>query len=137
MKKTVCIFVCMLLITIPILSASSGEDKGAALEIEVFGGLHTGVKIRNIGDTDALFVSWNITAQGGLLKKINISSSGVVASLPPYDDSVELVITLPSDQIRGFGKLTIKVTADSLLTSEIEKEVDVFLLFFFMIIMPK
>jgi len=137
MKKMIGIFVCMLLISVPVLSVSSAEDKGAALEIEIFGGLHTGAKIRNIGDTDALFVFWNITAEGGLLKKINVSSSGMVGSLPPYDDSVELVITLPSDQIRGFGKLTIKVTADSLFTSEIEKEVDVFLLFFFMIILPK
>jgi hypothetical protein len=137
MKKIIGIFICMLLISIPVLSVSSAEDKGAALEIEVFGGLHTGVTIRNVGDTDALFVYWNITAEGGFIKKINVTSSGVVASLPPNnDDMVELKITLPSDQIRGFGKITIKVRAGSLLTSEIEKEVDGFLLFFFLILLP-
>ena len=135
-KKILGIFVSMLLISVPVLSVSSSEDQGAALEIEIFGGLHSGAKIRNIGDTDALFVYWNISAEGGLIKKINVSYDGIVGSLPPYDDMVELVITFPSDQIRGFGRVTIKITAGSLLTSEIVKEVDGFLLFFFMILLP-
>ncbi len=135
-KKVLGIFVFMLLIVSPVLSVSSAEDSGAALELEIFGGLHTGAIIRNIGDTDALFVFWNVSAEGGFIKKINVTSSGVVGSLPPHDGIVDLVITLPSDQIRGFGRVKIKVTADSLLTSDIEKEVDGFLLFFFMIILP-
>jgi hypothetical protein len=135
-KKVLGIFVCMLLIVVPVLSVSSAEDSGAALEIEIFGGLHTGAIIRNIGDTYSLFVFWNVSAEGGFIKKINVASSGVVGSLPPHDGIVDLVITLPSDQIRGFGRVKIKVTADSLFTSDIEKEVDGFLLFFFMIILP-
>lgn len=130
------IFVLMLFISVPVLSVSSAEERGAALEIEIFGGLHTGAKIRNIGDSDALFVFWNVSAEGGFIKKINVSTSGVVGSLPPHEGMVDLVITLPSDQIRGFGRVKIKVTADSLFTSEINKEVDGFLLFFFMIILP-
>ncbi len=136
-KKILGIFVCMLLIAVPVLTVTSAEDKGAALEIEIFGGLCTGIIIRNVGDTDALFVIWNVSVDGGFIKIINVSSSGVVGSLPPYNGIVELVITLPSDQIRGFGRVTIKVTADSLFTSKIEKEVDGFLLFFFMILLPQ
>jgi len=135
-KKILGIFVFILLINIPVLSVSSVEDKGAALEIEIFGGLHTGAKIRNIGDTDALFVFWNVSAKGGFIKNINVSTSGVVGSLPPHNSMVDLVITLPSDKIRGFGIVKIMVTAGSLFTSEINKEVDGFLLFFFMIILP-
>jgi len=136
-KKILGIFVCMLLIAVPVLTVTSAEDRVAALEIEIFGGFHTGAIIRNVGDTDAIFVIWNVSAEGGFIKKINVSSSGIVGSLPPHNGMVELVITLPSDQIRGFGRVTIKVTADSLFTSKIEKEVDGFLLFFFMIILPQ
>ncbi len=115
---------------------TSAEDRGAALEVEIFGGFHTGAIIRNVGDTDALFVSWNVSIYGGFIKKINVTSKGVVGSLPPHNGMVDLVITLPSDQIIGFGRITIKATADSLFTSPIEKEVDGFMLFFFMILLP-
>jgi len=120
----------------PASSNNKPIDKGAALEIEIFGGFHTGAFIRNIGDTDALLVYWNITVEGGLLKPINVSNSGGVGSLPPYSNGVDLRITLPSDKLQGFGKIKIKVTADSLLTSQIEKEADAFLLLFYMIILP-
>ena len=135
-KKIIGIFVCILLIAVPILPMTSAEDRGAALEVEIFGGFHTGAIIRNVGDTDALFVSWNVSIYGGFIKKINVTSKGVVGSLPPHNGMVDLVITLPSDQITGFGRVTIKVTADSLFTSPIEKEVDGFMLFFFMILLP-
>jgi hypothetical protein len=134
--KIVGILVCMLLIAVPILPVTSAEDQGAALEIEIFGGFHTGAIIRNVGDTDALIVSWNISIYGGFIKKINVTSKGVVGSLPPHNGMVDLVITLPSDQITGFGRVTITAIADSLLTSPIEKEVDGLMLFFFMIILP-
>jgi len=135
-KKILGIFVCMVLMVIPVMSVTSTENRGAALEINILGGFHPRVKIRNLGDTDALFVYWNVSAEGGLIKEINVSSSGLIGSLPPYNGVVELVINFPSDQIRGFGRIRIKVTAGSLFTSEIEKEVDGFLLFFFVIILP-
>ena len=135
-KKIIGIFVCILLIAVPILPMTSAEDRGAALEVEIFGGFHTGAIIRNVGDTDALFVSWNVSIYGGFIKKINVTSKGVVGSLPPHNGMVDLVINLPSDQITGFGRVTIKATADSLFTSPIEKEVDGFMLFFFMILLP-
>ena len=135
-KKIIGIFVCILLIAVPILPMTSAEDRGAALEVEIFGGFHTGAIIRNVGDTDALFVSWNVSIYGGFIKKINVTSKGVVGSLPPHNGMVDLVITLPSDQIIGFGRITIKATADSLFTSPIEKEVNGFMLFFFMILLP-
>jgi hypothetical protein len=133
--KVLGISVCMLLITIPVFQMSSAKEQGAALEIEFFGGLETGMKLRNIGDADALFIYWNISLEGGFLKKINISKTGFIGSLPPHNGMVDLVVTLPSDQISGFGKVTITATADSLFTSPIEKEVEGLLLFFFVLIL--
>jgi hypothetical protein len=129
------IFVCMLFLTIPISHIIPAEEQGAALEIEFFGGFKTGIVLRNIGDTDALFVNWNISIDGGFIKKINVSKSGFIGSLPPHNGMIDLVITLPSDQISGFGRVTIKATADSLLTSKIEKEIDGLLFFFFVILL--
>jgi len=135
-KKILGILVCAVLITLSIFPMSSAEERGAALEIEIFGGFKTGIIIRNVGDTDALLVSWNVSLEGGFLKKINVSSLGFVGSLPPHNGMVDLVITLPADQITGFGKVTIIATADSLFTSQIKKEAEGLLLFFFVLILP-
>ena len=134
-KKLLGIFVFVVLVTLSIYPMSSAEEQGAALEIEFFGGFKTGMTIRNVGDTDALLVSWNISLEGGFIKKINVSSLGFVGSLPPHNGMVDLVITLPSDQITGIGKVTIKATADSLFTSQINKETEGLLLFFFVILL--
>lgn len=133
--KLLGILVCMLFLTIPISQIVPAEEQGAAFEIEFFGGLKTGMILRNIGDTDALFVYWNISIDGGFIKKINVSKSGFIGSLPPHNGMIDLVITLPSDQISGFGRVKIKATADSLLTSKIEKEIDGLLFFFFVILL--
>lgn len=135
-KKMIGLIICMFLIAAIILPPISAEDQGAVLDIEITGGLHTKIIIRNVGDTDAVFVNFNASLKGGFIKKINLSYSGFVGSLPPHNDIVDLVITFPSDQLIGFGKVTITATADSLLTSPVEEKVDGFLLFFYMIILP-
>jgi len=122
----------MVAVFIPVVSS---EEQAAALNIEITGGLHTKMIIRNVGDTDALLVSWNATIAGGFIKKINLSYSGFIGSLPPHNDMIDFVITFPADQLTGFGKVTITGTVDSLLTSPVEKEITGFLFFFYMIIL--
>ncbi len=135
-KKRIGLIICIFLIIAIFLPVTSAEDQGAILDIEITGGLNTKIIIRNVGNTDAVFVNINASLKGGFVKKINLSYSGFVGSLPPHNDMVDLVITFPSDQLIGFGKVTITATADSLLTSPIEEEVDGFLLLFYMIILP-
>lgn len=135
-KKIIGSIVCMSLIIAIIIPGTSAEDQGAVLDIEISGGLHTKIIIRNVGDTDALLVNVNATIKGGFIRKINLSYSGFVGSLPPHNDMIDLVITFPSNQLIGFGKVKITATADSLLTSPVAEEVDGFLLFFYMIKLP-
>lgn len=135
-KETTVVFLCAILIMLVFSPTISSEERGAALDIKITGGLNTKMIIRNVGDTDALFVYWNTTITGGFIKKINLSYNGFIGSLPPYNDMVDLVITFPSDQIKGFGRVTITGTADSLLTSPVVEQVDGFLLFFFIILLP-
>ena len=133
--KIIGLFVCVLLIAAITLPVSSAEERGALLDIKISGGLHTKIIVRNIGDADAAFVNVNASIKGGFIKKINLSYSGFVGSLPPHNDMLDLVITFPSDQLKGFGKVTITAAADSLLTSPVVEQVDGFLLFFYMIIL--
>ena len=134
-RKIFGIILCMLLIALPILTTASSEPKGAALDIEIFGGLKCGAKIRNVGDTDALFLGYNLTISGGFLKPINSTITGFLGNLPPHNGAVDLVITFPSDQIAGFGKVTITAQADSLNTSPIERQADAIVFFFFVILL--
>lgn len=127
--------ICILLLTIPVVSIASSEPKGAVLELEIFGGLKTGVKIRNIGDTDALFVSYNVSINGGFLKPVNYTLTGGLGSLPVHNGAIDLVITIPSTYTQAFGKVTITATVDSLLTSPITKQTDALLLFFFILLL--
>jgi hypothetical protein len=134
-KKILGLFLCLFFIMAMILPETLAENPGAVLDIDISGGLKTKIKIRNVGDADAVFVYFNASIKGGFIKEINMSYSGFVGSLPPTDDMLDLVITFPSDQLFGFGKVTISATADSLLTSPVNEEVDGFLLFFYMIIL--
>ena len=134
-KKILGLILCIFFIMATILPETLAENPGAVLDIEISGGFKTKIKIRNVGDADAVFVNLNASIKGGFIKEINLSYSGFVGSLPPHNDMVYLVIAFPSDQLVGFGKVTIKATADSLLTSPVEEEVDGFLLFFYMILL--
>jgi hypothetical protein len=133
--KLIGTIICILLLTIPVLSTASTEPKGAVLELEIFGGLSAGAKLRNIGDTDALFVFYNISINGGFLKPINYTITGGLGTLPQHNGAVDLVITFPSSVIQGFGKATITATADSLTTSPITTQADALVLFFFVLIL--
>ncbi|MCX6671505.1 MAG: hypothetical protein NTX92_06255 [Euryarchaeota archaeon] len=64
--------------------------------------------IRNIGDQNAKSINWSISVTGGILKRIDLRSTGTVNTL-----SKESVTTIKTDRIPlGFGRLEITVTVD-------------------------
>jgi hypothetical protein len=64
--------------------------------------------IRNIGDQDAKSINWSISVTGGILKRIDLRSTGTLNTL-----SKESVSTVITDRIPlGFGRLEITVTVD-------------------------
>ena len=63
--------------------------------------------IRNIGDQDAESVNWSISVTGGILKRIDLRSTGTINTL-----STQSGTTVTTDRIPlGFGRLEITVTA--------------------------
>ncbi|KYK22541.1 hypothetical protein AYK25_07160 [Thermoplasmatales archaeon SM1-50] len=67
------------------------------------------VDIRNIGDMDATTVIWTVSVKGGLLKRIDLRSTGTMDSLPRQSR-----ITIITDRIPlGFGRLEITVTVEA------------------------
>ena len=128
--KIIGILVCIFLLTIPVFTTTSTQPTGAALELELFGGFRTGAKIRNVGDSDAIFVFYNVSINGGLFKPINHTITGGLATLPPCQGVIDYVITIPPAVTQGIGKITLIATVDSLTTAPITKQADGLLLFF-------
>jgi hypothetical protein len=90
----------------------SDEPEGAPqLVIEKIKGSFNkiSVDIRNIGDQDATFVVWSVAVKGGMLKRIDVRSTGTIYSLP-----VQSGVTVVTDRIPfGLGRLNIIVTVES------------------------
>jgi len=64
--------------------------------------------IKNIGSQNAKSINWSITVTGGILKRIDLRSSGTISAL-----STQSTTTIITDRIPfGFGRLEITVTAD-------------------------
>jgi hypothetical protein len=65
--------------------------------------------IRNIGDKDAESVNWSISVTGGILKRIDLRSTGTINTL-----STQSEITVITDRIPlGLGRLEITVTVQT------------------------
>jgi hypothetical protein len=63
--------------------------------------------VTNNGNVTATDVEWSITVNGGMLGKINISSSGIIESLAAGDT---ITVQPENETIFGLGKVTIVVT---------------------------
>ena len=88
----------------------AGSEGAAKLTIENIRGRINKISadIRNIGDQDAKSINWSISVTGGILKRIDLRSTGTVNTL-----SKESVSTVITDRIPlGFGRLQITVTVD-------------------------
>jgi hypothetical protein len=75
---------------------------GPVIEIEsITGGLKVNAVVKNIGDTEAINVKWNITFYGGTIF-LGKYSSGTISSIPPGGKE-----TIISRLIYGFGFPTV------------------------------
>jgi hypothetical protein len=80
------------------------------------------MEVKNIGDADATNVAWSISVKGGLLNRINVTTTGVIDTLAANGTQ-----TVQTDAfILGLGKLTIQLAADPMTASKSGK---VFLFF--------
>ena len=79
--------------------------------------------MQNIGEDDATDVTWSITTNGGLFKRINTSATGtatllVVGESTPMDSGIFF----------GFGKINIVITAKAHNAFEVSVTKSAFLL---------
>lgn len=126
---------------IPVVSVTAVADSGPQLKIELIkagwanryapeGSLQGSViatVFRNIGDTDATDVNWNISMTGGIFNHIHIVAGGTVATLTPNNPQ--------GIQIKGpsfvFGIVNMTVTVSVSNGDTVTKSINGFGLFFF------
>ncbi len=82
-------------------SVSDGE-----LELEITGGFGVHLIIRNIGDTDASGVEFDVSIIGGILGMIHERYDGIISSIP---FGSEFSLDIP---ILGFGPIEITATVE-------------------------
>jgi hypothetical protein len=75
------------------------------------------MEVKNIGTGAATDVGWSISVKGGLLGRINVTTTGVISTLAAGGAQ-----TVQTDKfIFGFGSLTIQLTAGSATASKTGK----------------
>jgi hypothetical protein len=85
--------------------------------------------IRNIMDQDVRSVNWSISVVGGILKRIDIRSTGTINTL-----SMQSGITVMTDRIPlGLGRLEITVTVEASPGESVTQTARGFKLFFIVI----
>lgn len=67
------------------------------------------VDIKNIGDHDAKLVNWSIVVTGGILKRIDLRSSGTLTTLLMQSGTTVITDRIPL----GLGRLEITVTVQA------------------------
>ena len=82
-------------------SVSDGE-----LELEITGGFGVHLIIRNIGDTDAFGVEFDVSITGGILGMIHEHYDGIISSIP---FGSKYTLDIP---ILGFGPIEITATVE-------------------------
>ena len=87
-----------------------GEIKGGFLQVSM--------EIKNVGTVSASHILWSIAVQGGILKKINVSASGMIPTLAA--GATETVST--NKTILGLGKIDIRVTLSADYVTPMEKQ---------------
>ena len=94
------------------------------LELEITGGFGVHLIIRNIGDTDASGVEFDVSITGGILGMIHEHYDGIISSIP-FGSEFSLDIL-----ILGFGPIEITATVnENTITAK------GFVLFFFVFIL--
>jgi len=76
------------------------------------------MEIKNTGDGDATNVHWSISVKGGIAGKIDVTTTGVITSLPASGTA-----TVQTDKtLFGLGALTITLAADPVTLSKTGKQ---------------
>jgi hypothetical protein len=76
------------------------------------------MEVKNIGDADATNVAWSISVKGGILNRINVTTTSNITTL-----AANGTVTVQTDKfIFGLGKLTIELTADPVIASKTGKQ---------------
>jgi hypothetical protein len=89
-------------------------------------------KIENIGDKDAFNISWVISIEGGILRTINITTSGYIDKIEAND--FNKVFT--DKFIIGFGGIGIRVTASAEGIKEASQQIIGYIILFYVITNP-
>lgn len=99
-----------------------------------YGGFRKGgivrAAIKNVGERDATDIQWTMSVQGGLLRRIHITTTGKIDELKIDDEKIVGTDT----PIAGFGNIKITVTAHVANGDTITKTVDGFVLLIYVII---
>ena len=114
-KKIIGIFVCMLLITISVCTLSVTADPEPKLRVGVFGASvlalrQAGGIIWNDGVDTILDVQYTFTIRGGYDNSINITISGDAGD---GDIEVNQAYSIPTNKAKGYGPVTLTMTATS------------------------
>ena len=116
MKKKICgIFVCTLLITISVCTLAVSVDSEPELRVGVYGASMLALRqaggiIWNDGVDTILDVQYTFTITGGSDDSINIKISGDAAD---GDIEVNQAYSIPTKEAKGFGLVTLTMTATS------------------------
>lgn len=85
--------------------------------------------IKNIGDQEAKTINWSISVTGGILKRIDLRSTGIINAL-----STKSMITVMTERIPlGFGRLEITITIEASGSSPVAQTAHGFKFLFFVI----
>ena len=85
--------------------------------------------ITNIGENEAKSINWSISVTGGILKRIDVHSSGTLTRLAAESKSTVMTERIPI----GFGRLQITVTAKAAGGDKVTETAKGFKLLFFVL----
>lgn len=64
--------------------------------------------IKNVGDEDAESLNWTLSVTGGILKRIDVRSTGLISTLSTQSETTIITDRIPL----GLGRLEITVTVE-------------------------
>ena len=85
--------------------------------------------ITNIGDNEARSINWTISVTGGILKRIDVRSSGTLTRLAAQSKDTVITERIPI----GLGRLQITVTAEAAGGDQVTQTAKGFKLLFFVL----
>ena len=109
------IFICILLVSIPVCTSSISADPEHELKVGLFGGsILTGLKraggvIFNGNEDYAVYdIHYTLEISGGLNDSINISIPGYIEEILPNQ-----AVLQSTNEVKGFGPVTMTMTVTS------------------------